>query len=42
MNATTITVKVMAHLWAVEIGGDSGAGDVIVQPLARRAERGSG
>jgi hypothetical protein len=29
MNATTITVKVMAHLWALEIGGDSGAGGVI-------------
>src|SRR5262245_3822315 len=39
MKATTMTVRVMAHLRAGEIWGASGAGDVIVQ---LRAERGSG
>src|SRR5262245_25679038 len=32
MNATTMTVRVMAHLRVEEIEGASGAGDVIVQP----------
>src|SRR5215467_9999073 len=40
MKATTMTVRVMAHFRVAEIGGASGTGDVIVQPL--RAERGSG
>src|SRR5262245_5153278 len=40
MNATTMTVRVMAHFRVGAIGGASGTGDVIVQPL--RAERGSG
>ena len=40
MNATTMTVRVMAHFRVAEIAGASGTGDVIVQPL--RAGRGSG
>jgi hypothetical protein len=28
MNATTMTVKVMAHFWVEEIGGASGAGHI--------------
>jgi hypothetical protein len=42
MKATTMTVKVMAHFRAEEIGA-SGAGDVIGSSwFARRAERKSG
>ena len=32
MNATTMMVKVMAHFWAGEIGGASGAGAVMCRP----------
>jgi len=43
MKATTMTVKVMAHFRAEEIGGASVAGDVIGSSrIARRTERGSG
>jgi hypothetical protein len=43
MNATTMTVMVMAHFRGAEITGASGAGDVIGSSrFARRAERGSG
>jgi len=43
MNATTMTVMVMAHFRGAEITGASGAGDVIGgSRFARRAERGSG
>jgi hypothetical protein len=43
MNATTMTVMVIAHFRADEIWGASGAGDVIGSSrFARRAERGSG
>jgi hypothetical protein len=30
MKATTITVRVVAHLRAAEIGGESGAGGVML------------
>src|SRR5215470_17404561 len=40
MKATTMIVKVMAHFWAGEIWGASGAGDVIGSSFfARCAER---
>src|SRR4029453_388876 len=32
MNATTMMGKVMAHFWAAEIGGASGAGAVMYRP----------
>jgi hypothetical protein len=36
MNATTMTVKVMAHFWAGEIGGASDTG---INPADRLAAR---
>jgi hypothetical protein len=44
MKATTMTVTVMAHFRAEEIGGASGAGDVIGSSRCARSDaaRGSG
>jgi predicted ATPase len=39
MNATTMTVMVMAHFRVVVIGGASGAGDVIGLQALRSARR---